>query len=30
MGKYVTVSVKVPREVKERLEKLGIKTISAP
>ncbi|MEM2092141.1 MAG: hypothetical protein QXR59_02510 [Candidatus Bathyarchaeia archaeon] len=25
MGKYVTVSVKVPREVKERLEKLGIK-----
>jgi len=25
MGKYVTVSVKVPREVKERLERLGIK-----
>ncbi|MEM1674182.1 MAG: hypothetical protein QXE14_00225 [Candidatus Bathyarchaeia archaeon] len=25
MGKYVTVSVKVPREVKEKLEKLGIK-----
>ncbi|MBS7606120.1 MAG: hypothetical protein QXR84_08025 [Candidatus Bathyarchaeia archaeon] len=25
MGKYVTVSVKIPREVKERLERLGIK-----
>lgn len=25
MGKYVTVSVKIPVEVKERLEKLGIK-----
>ncbi len=25
MGKYVTVSVKIPREVKEKLEKLGIK-----
>ncbi|MEM2695888.1 MAG: hypothetical protein QXU09_03020 [Thermoproteota archaeon] len=25
MGKYVTVSVKVPREVKEKLERLGIK-----
>jgi len=25
MGKYVTVSVKIPVEVKEQLEKLGIK-----
>jgi hypothetical protein len=25
MGRYVTVSVKIPREVKEKLEKLGIK-----
>jgi len=25
MGKYVTVSVKVPLEVKKRLEELGIK-----
>ncbi len=25
MGRYVTVSVKVPIEVKEKLEKLGIK-----
>ncbi|MHA1615716.1 MAG: hypothetical protein ACTSX9_00145 [Candidatus Njordarchaeales archaeon] len=25
MGKYVTVSVKIPVEVKEKLEKLGIK-----
>jgi len=25
MGKYVTVSVKVPLEVKRRLEELGIK-----
>ena len=24
MGKYVTVSVKVPREVKEKLEKAGV------
>ena len=25
MGRYITVSVKVPIEVKEKLEKLGIK-----
>lgn len=25
MGRYVTVSVKVPIEIKEKLEKLGIK-----
>ncbi|MBS7654153.1 MAG: hypothetical protein QXU95_01985 [Candidatus Bathyarchaeia archaeon] len=25
MSRYVTVSVKIPREVKERLERLGIK-----
>ncbi|MEM2424562.1 MAG: hypothetical protein QXM00_08815 [Candidatus Bathyarchaeia archaeon] len=25
MSKYVTVSVKIPRDVKERLERLGIK-----
>ena len=25
MGRYVTVSVKIPVEVKEKLEKLGIK-----
>lgn len=25
MGKYTTISVKVPLEVKEKLEKLGIK-----
>ncbi|MEM3615521.1 MAG: hypothetical protein QXX09_02610 [Candidatus Methanomethylicia archaeon] len=25
MGKYVTISVKIPREIKEKLEKLGIK-----
>lgn len=25
MGKYVTVSVKVPHELKEKLEKLGVK-----
>lgn len=25
MGRYVTVSVKIPREVKEKLERLGIK-----
>ena len=24
MGKYVTVSVKVPREIKEKLEKAGV------
>jgi len=26
MGKYVTVSVKIPREIKERLDRLGVKT----
>lgn len=25
MSKYVTVSVKIPREIKDKLEKLGIK-----
>ncbi|MBS7626408.1 hypothetical protein KEJ51_05135 [Candidatus Bathyarchaeota archaeon] len=25
MGKYVTVSVKLPQELKEKIEKLGIK-----
>lgn len=25
MGKYVTVSVKVPQELKEKIEKLGVK-----
>ncbi|MEM1506778.1 MAG: CopG family transcriptional regulator [Candidatus Bathyarchaeia archaeon] len=25
MSKYVTISVKIPRELKEKLEKLGIK-----
>lgn len=25
MGRYITVSVKIPREVKEKLERLGIK-----
>lgn len=25
MGKYVTISIKIPREVKEKLEKFGIK-----
>lgn len=25
MSRYITVSVKIPREVKERLERLGIK-----
>jgi polyhydroxyalkanoate synthesis regulator phasin len=25
LGKYVTVSVKVPQELKEKIEKLGIK-----
>ena len=25
MGNYVTVSVKVPKEVKEKMEKLGVK-----
>lgn len=26
MGRYVTVSVKIPREIKERLDRLGVKT----
>lgn len=26
MGRYVTVSVKVPRELKEELERYGVKT----
>ncbi|MEM2739988.1 MAG: hypothetical protein QXQ29_04225 [Candidatus Bathyarchaeia archaeon] len=25
MGRYITVSVKIPREIKEKLEELGIK-----
>ena len=26
MDKYVTVSVKIPREIKERLDRFGVKT----
>jgi hypothetical protein len=28
MNKYVTVSVKIPREMKVKLEELGVKTLA--